>query len=74
MREIAQTTNEMHLMVDITGKKWLEGDKILGYLFIIGLILVLATILAISIQCDYKRIKKKCDQAITEAKDWGKND
>lgn len=45
----------------------------MGYLFIIGLILVLATILAITMLFDYKRIKKKCDQAITEAKSWGKD-
>lgn len=44
------------------------------YLFLISLILVLATILTLSMQYDYKRIKKKCDQAIIEAKAWGKAD
>ena len=45
----------------------------MGYLFIICLILTLATFLAISIQCDYKRIKKKLTQALIEAKlfTWG---
>ena len=70
MREIAQTTNEMHLMVDITGKKWLEGDKILGYLFIIGLILVLAIVLAISMRRDYKRIKKYLTKEKMKAKSF----
>ena len=47
----------------------------MGYLFIICLILVLATFLAISMQCVYKRIKKKANQALIEAKmfTWGKN-
>lgn len=45
----------------------------MGYLFILSLELVLVAILAITIQCDYKRIKKKCEQAITVAKAWGKD-
>ena len=45
----------------------------MGYLFIIGLILILATILAITMLFDYKRIKKKCDHALMKAKSfkWG---
>ena len=44
----------------------------MGYLFIIGLIVILATILAITIRFDYKRIKKKYDQALIETKSWGR--
>lgn len=45
----------------------------MGYLFIIGLILILATFFGITMLFDYKRIKKKCNQAITEVKSWSKD-
>ena len=46
------------------------------YLFMIGLILILATIFAITILFDYKRIKRKANQALLEAKrfTWGQED
>ncbi len=43
----------------------------IGYLFIIALELVLAGILAITMQCDYLRIKKKALREIVKAKLWG---
>ena len=48
----------------------------MGYLFIIGLILILATIFAITILFDHKRIKKKANQALVKAKmfAWGQED
>ena len=42
----------------------------MGYLFIIGLILVLATFFAIVMRCDYKRIEKKFTQALIKAKSF----
>lgn len=44
----------------------------MGYIFIIGLIVVLATFFGILMRRDYRRIKKKCDQALIEANSWAK--
>ena len=45
----------------------------MGYLFIIGLILILATFFAILMRRDYRRIKKTANQALAKAKmfTWG---
>lgn len=45
----------------------------MGYLFIIGLILILAIISGITIRVGSNRFKKKCDEAAQRAEAWGKD-
>lgn len=45
----------------------------MGYLFIRGLILILATISGIAMRVGSNRFKKKCDEAVRRAEAWGKD-